>query len=316
MDKVPVWRTIGGAIAFTIEHFLPILGAIWLPLAILGVCQYFLLAPMVHELAAFAKLAAQHRHGPLAPPQFLMLQRFAPGLDVLALVVGAWLRVGVTKEALGLRRGPKFVYVPTDLAELRLIGAYFVLLAIFVAVAVAVFLAGLAGGIVGGALAAGGALDGLHWETLKPWGGWLIVAGVTIVVAVVIYFLLRMVFFLVPVTVAEKRFGLWRSWELSRGNVGRIFVVSLVMFVMILVLEIAVVAALAIPAIFAISQAFPHGGFGQHAPVDIDVAIRVLAPYLTGGFLVLFAIYPVLLGFALVPPALAYRALVPEDSTE
>src|SRR5208282_4844419 len=136
MGKIPVWHTVGQALEFAFGRYLPILGVLWLPLLILGTCEYFLIVPMFKNIAAIAQFAATHPHAP-PPPELIPFQPYTAAFDVLAYVINAWIAVGITKEALGLRRGPRFVYLSVGSAELRLIGAYLVILAFAIAAGIA-----------------------------------------------------------------------------------------------------------------------------------------------------------------------------------
>ena len=147
-------------------------------------------------------------------------------VDVLAVVVSIWIQVGITKTALGLRTGPLFVYVPVGFDELRVIGALLVFLAIVYGVCLGV---GIVGGIVAVviyALVSGGALAFSITDGMKPWLAGGMIAGVAAIVFALLYVQVRFTYLLVPATVAEKRFGLWRSWELGKGNFWRIFTVG------------------------------------------------------------------------------------------
>ena len=64
-----------------------------------------------------------------------------------------------------------------------------------------------------------------------------------------IYVQARLVYLLVPVTVVEKRFGLWRSWELSKGNFWRIVVVAVGTVAPLVILELFLFLILYVPII-------------------------------------------------------------------
>jgi hypothetical protein len=314
MGKVPIGRTIGEAFDFALGRYLAILGVIWLPLVLLVAAQYFVLFPYFVRLFEFVQFAVQHAKDHPAPPAELrMMQPYIYAVDVLAVVISAWMQVGIAKTVLDLRTGPRFIYVPVDLAELRVIAGYVVFIAIFYGsfIALAIF-AGIAAALVA-ALVSGGAVD---FSTIPaPWifGG--IAAFVFAVLAAVIYIQVRLLFFLVPVTVAEKRFGLWHSWTLSRGNFWRIFMVGVGTLSPILALEFMLIFAFYILVILTIvaNVAVLHVHGAPHGPAAVAAFMAMLWKYaLVYGAVILailLPLLPVFYGLRCSPNVFAYRSL-------
>jgi len=308
MDKIPVFGTIGRTVGFAFSRYLSLLGIVWLPFVVSCAAIYFFFDPFISSIRQVVQ-RAQHHLPPTVdpfPPEFL---RWMGLLDILLLLVYAMIRVGVAKEALGLRKGPRFVYFWMGAAEFRVIGAYFILLALVYVSIIAILLASaILGAIV--YAAATGAIEqhAMPQETL----GWLTQAAVAfglIVALVWCYFAVRLSYFVVPVTVAERRFGILRSWELTRGNFWRIVAISIVIVIAYFVVEI-------IAMLFVFGPVIAH--FGMWAaqlpatgPERFALLEKSIAGYAIYGVAIATLFVPIFYGLLLAPSAFAYRALVP-----
>ncbi|MGB8365640.1 MAG: hypothetical protein ACLQUZ_03495 [Rhizomicrobium sp.] len=308
MGKVPVWRTIGEALAFTFHRYPAILGVVWLPLLLMGLCAYFALGPLFEALGTIAMHAAQHPDEADFEQEMLRADRFVPAFDVAVYLIMAWISVGVTKEALGLRSGPWFVYLGVGKAELLLIGAYLALFALIIGVEIAIILVFLLVFGIGALVVGSGAIASVDWTLLKPWAAAAIVAFALAVLCAFVYFAVRLTALLVPITVAEQRFGLVRSWQLSKGHFWNLLAIFVVTWLMLVVLELVTFAVIGVPLFFAASLAHAHA----NGPDAVSLVFKSVEPYLPLGGVVLLAVSPVLYGLYIAPWAFAYRALVPE----
>jgi hypothetical protein len=311
MNKVPVWQTVGQSFSFTFERYFSILGVVWLPLLILVACEYLVLVPLLRNLGAFAQFVATHPKAPPSPELLSQFQsRFSGLLNLLNYLVAAWMAVGVTKEALGVRPGPKFVYIAVGNAELLYLAGEIVAIALFVAAMLAIVVAALIVLAVGAALSYGGAFAALDPNTRLVLGvGAAVLFGVVIICGL-IYASIRLLFLLAPATVAENRFGLWRSWELSRGNFWRLFAVGLLIALTFLIFEIIVISIIVVPAVIALMHSIPHMS-ADNIQVTIELGMRTLKPYLIAAGLIILAVMPIFYGMSYGAAAFAYRALVP-----
>jgi len=317
MGKIPIGRTIGEAFDFALGRYLPILGVIWLPLALLMVAEYFILLPYFVQLFEFVQFAIQHaKDHPVPPPEMATMRPYIWSIDALAVVVSIWIQVGIAKTVLGTRTGPLFAYVPVDLAELRVIGGYLVFFAILYGVIIALAIVIGIGVAVVAALVSGGAYDFSNMGGTAPWifGG--VALCVFALVAAFTYIEVRLLFLLVPATVAEKRFGLWRSWELSRGNFWRIFVVGIGTLSPLLVLEFVLIFAFYILVILTIvanvAALKAHGGT-HGGPAAVAGFMRLLWNYAAVYGAVIAAIIvpllPIFYGLRFSPSVFAYRSI-------
>lgn len=115
-----------------------------------------------------------------------------------------------------------------------------------------------------------------------------------------------------PMTLAERRFRFFESWELTRGHAGELFLIALVAVVIVWLLEVVAIGVgvvLVIP--FIGSGAFDEASiaaFFERPPADW---IADIAPWLLGGGFVVSVLGAVLYTVFTAPWAAAYRALTP-----
>lgn len=309
MIAVPVWRTVSETLRFVFGHYLAILGAVWFPLLVLVTCEFFVLLPIAGALPALIAQAVQHPHGRLVPPEIASMQRFVPLMDLMVLLAAVWMAVGVTKEALRLRHGFRFVYLSVGAAELWLLAAYLIVVAFSLGGVIAIAIVALVVSLIGGALLWNAPATSGIWDHLELWG---IGAGGVVglaVLCVVIYFGIRFLALLLPVTVAEKRLGFMRSWELSRGNFWRLLAIGLITFLVRFVVEILVIGGM---IAYAITTApWLHPGHADIA-ATFTAALATAKRYLPAIGIFIFALAPISVGLQVAPWSFAYRALVPE----
>ncbi|HKD23256.1 MAG TPA: hypothetical protein VKB71_14670 [Rhizomicrobium sp.] len=317
MGNIPIGRTIGEAYDFALGRYLPILGVIWLPLALLVAAEYFVLLPYFLRVFEFVQFALQHaKDHPVPPPEMATMRPYIWSVDALAVVVSVWIQVGIAKTALGVRTGPLFAYVPVDFAELRVIGGYLVFFAILYGAIIAFAIVFGIGVAVVAALVSGGAYDFSHVGGTAPWifGG--VVLCVFAIIAALIYVQVRLLFLLVPATVAEKRFGLWRSWELSRGNFWRIFVVGVgtlspllaFEFVLIFAFYILIVLTVVANVMMLKAHGTVHGGPAAVANV-LAMLWRYAVVYGAVIAAIVLPLLPIFYGLRFSPSVFAYRSI-------
>lgn len=233
MAKIPVGATVAHAYSFTIKNFLNILGAMWLP--ILALLAAFVIAGAL-TMNMGIDVSADPASVLRAAPLFLLAY-------VVAILCSLMPWIAVTEKALGLREGPVFFYFSFGKPLWRLLGSFLLLVLVLAGGGIAI---GLIAAVIGAALgvaAASGDGAGL---------GLTAVAVPVLVIALwafFIYALVRLTFLLLPVTVAERRVGIWGSWKLMRGNFWRAFLVLLCIFIPILIVEIVVLVMLGAPLV-------------------------------------------------------------------
>jgi hypothetical protein len=144
-----------------------------------------------------------------------------------------------------------------------------------------------------------------------PWAAYAAIAVTGALAIPVIYVLIRRTFLLIPVTVAEHRFGVGRARELSRGNVLRIVVLMVVMLICVLVVELVL---LCVEGAIAFAMAGPAL---RSCGAELSDSWRMLGaglqPVLPVLGIVALAAAPLLYGPATALSVFAYRALVPEN---
>lgn len=203
MHKIPMSETVSGAYSFTFKNILSIIGIAWFPWA---VCLVLIGLGVYAAIPNFEGL----REGTGDPAAFGSLFALIGLGTILMTVVASMVNVGVLRQALGLHKGQVFIYFDLGGDVWRLIGALLLtalavygVLIVLVLVMVLIFTAG--------AQAMGQGLA----TTLG-------VIGSIVACCLFIYMFVRLVFFVAPVVVAERRISLGRAWELGAGNFWRI----------------------------------------------------------------------------------------------
>src|ERR1700735_2981041 len=110
MAGIQIGETIGSSFRFAFGRYPALLGITWLPFLIMGVGAYLILMPVFGHLAELMQYIAAH---PGSPPteQLAAVDHGAWLFDLIVYPVMAWIMVGITKEALGLRTGPRVLYL-------------------------------------------------------------------------------------------------------------------------------------------------------------------------------------------------------------
>ncbi len=310
MQKIPVFQTVGHAYGFAFGRYLSTLGIIWLPYLLLAVLAYFLLLPAIGPMmSALGQIIAhpQDTAGNAAVIQQMNRSNaYIQLYDLLALAVGVIVISGITKEALGIRTGPRFFYLQFGSAELCVLVAMILMVVIIIGVVFAAIFGGVLIGVVG-IMAAGSAGSGTGATAAQGLIGLIVGLGVF---AAAFYILARSLFLLVPASVAENSIAIGRSWTLAQGNIWRIFAMTLLTIVPVVVLNWIVLAAFAIPFILRLAADQKAGGQAavQH---DLATMFQSLPQYVIGFYLVAFLVAPVIYGLFVSMPVFAYRALVP-----
>ncbi|MGD0190022.1 MAG: hypothetical protein ABSD74_04700 [Rhizomicrobium sp.] len=297
MSKIPVWPTIAASYRFVFANYVSLFGAVWLPLVISNVYSYFFTLPYLKRLGEAlqsndaAALTVASRD---AFPSNLVF-------GALSLVVMAAISVGVTKEVQGSRERPLSVYFAFGKAELRVMGGYLLILVCGIAYI-------LSGAFIIGSLVylvlmvstgSGNSLTPVViYNSIQPY---LIFA----VEVSYFYFVVRLMSFMTVVTVTEMRFGLWRSWELSKGNVLALIAITLAAVVPVFVCQIVLGLAAFVPALSHMS-----GLVSSNPTVTIGIAIQSLVPYVPWLWLAQLIAAPILYGLYIAPAVFAYRALL------
>ena len=239
-NKIPVGATVARTYDFAFRNFLPNLGAIWMPFLLLAVAGLFLSKAQLPFWVAFASQSAAF--DPSSPASDAAMQnlisemtKLGPYLSLSMLIVYASLSsmfVGLTKEALELRKGNAFLQMPFATPVWMLIGAYLLLMLILVGIYIGFFILILI--LVGISSLASHLSSAL--SILLTIG--LVLAGIAGWCAMIVA-AFRLSFLLVPLVVAEESISFRRGRQLTRGNFWRIFIVWLAVFVPMMFASVA-----------------------------------------------------------------------------
>ena len=309
MSKIPVGQTIGRSYGFAFGDFLPLLGLLWLPLLLSGVAAYFVLLPMYQHMPDMLDAIARNPHGMRTfSPEMAATFRWSGLFNLFSIAILAVIAVGVTREALGLRKGPRFVYLSFGIDEILIIAGYLLILVLMIIGAIALIIVSGIVGVVGAAVFASGAAG--HPDP-RSFIGPGIGLGLLIIVVefVFVYVFVRLSYLMIPVTVAEHGFGVFRSWELTKGNFWRIFVISLAVLLPLVIIEFVAMSfafGSSLPGILSAMQKSPNDM--AHQMGQLMRGFGTVLPYM---WAIGFILSPIIYGLWLAPAAFAYRALVP-----
>jgi len=212
MAQIPLERTIGDTYRFALRNVLSILGIAWFPILLMIATIAAAAWWLWPDLAGFdwSEHADAARNQEAAARLVFKIFAVVGPFYILFYVLTAMMTVGLQRKALGLIKGPVFVYFSLESAVWRLLGA--MILAVVVL-------------WIGTALTAG-AVATVFWAGehfgLPALYGLVEFAAVVAGVCWFFYMAVRLMFFLPTVVVAEGGLGLARSWELGAGNFWRI----------------------------------------------------------------------------------------------
>ncbi len=218
--KIPFERTIAGAYRFAFTNILSIVGIGWFPFLLAGAAiagVIYLMLPQLIDLSSLFARASDTKSFDNARFLALLPQLLGSYLVVIVVYVfaQAMVSVGVLRKALGQHPGPVFIFFSLGSQVWRLIGSYLLVM----------LLAWGAMALIGGSIAA------ISFGLSKVSQG-AQVAGTTILIILAylwfLYALVRLVFFIPAVVVAENHIGIRRAWHLGKGNFWRIVGIYLV----------------------------------------------------------------------------------------
>ncbi|MBA2587570.1 MAG: hypothetical protein H0U98_02995 [Alphaproteobacteria bacterium] len=298
MRKIPVGATIAHAYHFAFADFLTVFKAIWLPLAAYAALSIPMMGRMMQLMASLGARdpAALSAIGPL-----FLLYPF-----LLILIFMQFL--AVSEAALGVRPNDSWFYFPLGKKLWRLIGgvllALLAIIALMLCYALIAFVLGFVlntvlKSFVSAAMATG--LTGVFAALL-----FLVAYGV------LIFLTIRFFFLLAPASIVEQRLGVGRSWQLTRGNFWRAFLVTLSIVLPLVVIEYAAIFSFAgFPAITP--------GMSPQAVQAANLAwnIALFSAIVRYWYIIVPAVTVVLVlyfGAACGAQAFAYRALTEDEA--
>jgi hypothetical protein len=213
MNKIPVGRTLAFAYGFLFHNIGRVVRVTWIAAVVSAFVSYFSDSYLLEH------------QGELTPENMTAAGRYMAilfGGALVLLFVSSVAAVGVTREALGFSTGSGPLYFPVGRTELRMFAAtlrytlgVMALFVLWYAVSwVALRLAGVELG------------PDLDPGDVEPTPALLTAFGLAFALLVYLFVsTIRMGFFLAPSITAERRGGVRRSHELTRGNFFRILVI-------------------------------------------------------------------------------------------
>jgi hypothetical protein len=265
MKKIPLEPTIVGAFRFLFTNIVSIIGVMWFPLLVFVALAAGLVCSIVPPAWLHCDFSA------LPDPQAFILSRLpliilaVPVLILASLLLGAMIRVGILRHALGEKTRTTFIYFSLGARVWRMVAAGLLYLVVYCGIEIAAW---IVIGIVTAVLT--------QIPQLPPVAAGAI-TGVLSLAAIVagIYIVVRLFFFLPSVVVAENKVGVARAWALGKGNVWRIVAVLIVVtlpvvLVMGVLFYVTVLSTLVIEAV----RMHPAG------PEEAAAFLRALLPVL------------------------------------
>lgn len=301
MNKVPVLATARAAYHFAFENYFRLLGITWVAMALFSL----LWLVMMREMAGMHEAIQSHD-----PSAIWTSLGWFFGLEVGVLILLIVMTVGITRLALSERMKWPFFYLAFNRDFWRLFGAYILVgLILITAVAILSILSGMILGPIaashGGAETdPGAAAQSIHNFTL---------ALVLLIYAVMGFIFIRLALLLPPITVTEKRIGLGRNWDLTRGNFWRILaalLLILIPLVLFAILQTVLLAEFGGPSLNVFAN------WGTPA-AQWALSQRLMKFYTTHWYIYIpawFLVAPIFYGPLLGSSALMYRALVPQPA--
>lgn len=144
-----------------------------------------------------------------------------------------------------------------------------------------------------------------HGARTSPTGVALLCLAAFAAMGVMIWVLLRLSLAL-PMSFAQARFMLYESWDLTRGQAFKMFLVFLVLVLGLVLLELIVVATVGVSLIPRLKHAAPMAALLQDAKIDI---IRRWGPTILGVLVVVSVVATAIRAIFVAPLAEIYRQL-------
>lgn len=216
MNKIPVTRTIAEAFRFTFAGLEKVIGLIWLPVVTLTIGGYFVTAPLVRGMATAMQTGNLAQEGPMMATIFLF--------DLVSLVLVSVIAVAIAREILNPLKRPVFLRFALGATEFRLVGALIGLYVLLIVFAVVWVLLSFGLGYLLDSVVPSGA--GVAAAGFQRTVAFAVLVGL-LLSPVLLYLMLRLSFFVVPSVVMDGKFGIERSWQLSKGNFWRILGITL-----------------------------------------------------------------------------------------
>jgi len=293
MNKIPVARTVADTYRFTFGGLGRVIALIWLPIVIMTIGGYFVMQSYSAGMAGSIESGDAAQQGPLLV-RLLAFQL----VDVVLLAVMA---VAIAREILAPLKRPPFLRFGLGPAEFRVVGGMIGLYLLMVLFLVILIFSGLILGFVGNAVGGGGTKQTVF-----------AVAGVVFLIGflAMIYFFVRLGFVMVPAAALEGGFGIERSWQLTKGNFWRIFLITLATAIPIVIVALVVRVAVLGPDSMNLNLDLLRdpAAMMRHQAVQMRQTSAHL-PLLMG---LNFVLAPIMYGLILAPAAFAYRALKAE----
>lgn len=298
MKKLPVGQTIAEAYRFTFAGLERVIAAIWLPVILLTMLDYFSRGPYLATAAAAMESGDTARLGPAAVTQL--------GVAIVGLVLQAVIAVAICREILTPPEHRSWLRFSLGSAEFRVLGGTFGV-GVLMGIVMVIFV--ITGMILGGSLAGVVPANAMPRDAQAL--GMAVLLGL-LFSPLLIYVFVRLGGLIVPAAVLDGGFGLERSWQLLKNNVWRLVLVSLAAVIPIMLVYLVLQVLILGPEAFSAQMGM--GGDKPEQMRQMAEAMRLTADHLPLLKGLDFVIAPFLYGLACSAPVFAYKALTGPDN--
>ena len=275
MKKLPIEATVAAAYKFFFQNIISIIGTVWLPTLLFLALAAGCVAAIVPHAWLSGNFVLPDDPQAFFRDRIVVIAIAVPLLAFAGLVIGAMVRVGILRLALGQTQGVTLIWFSLGSQVWRMVASVFLFLFAWIALE-------FTGIVVIGAVSAGFAA--LNASPLVSSLGTAVLILAILLGA--FYIMLRLFFFLPAVIVAENRIGVSRAWALGQGNVLRILVVILAVVIPIYMIAGFALYAAVIPVVL---------GAAMHMAPTEDAAANAAA-----GIAFLKSLLPLLPAFLII----------------
>lgn len=253
MKKIPLGSTIVGSYGFLFQNLLSIIGTMWLPVLLyLAVLCAFVWQLVPHDWLQghFPDHIDKHEARDYVLTHLPIIFSGIGALMLTGLLVRAMINVGILRHAVGEKTTTTWIWFSLGERMWMMVAVIIIGLVAYAVVRIAALLVFLPANLV---LAA---IPNLP-DAAVPITN--VVLAVVLICAAV-YVLMRFLFFLPAVVVAENRLSPSRAWELGKGNVLRMIVLLMAVIIPGAILfGIAFYGTLIATVVVQATRIHPHG---------------------------------------------------------
>ena len=225
----PVFKALSASVAYVATHFFTLIKILWLPTLLLVAAMAYVMPGMMD--AQMQMVAAEDAADPSAVFSVMGEMFKASGLIMLAsAILYPMITAGVLKHVIRGQAPRLPFYLQFGADELRLLGAYILVMIIAI-------IAAVVGGFV---FMAASLIVGIGLGEVSDAAAAIVIVLLALVATVVaIWFALRLSL-VFPASIGARSLGIAQSWQITRGNTFGLFFYWLFWFILMLIVLIPI----------------------------------------------------------------------------